>query len=168
MNHSVDKTSVLETIDAERAHWDSLLAEVGEERMDEVGVTEDWSFKDMAAHITAWRQRSLDRLEAAARGEPDPASPVDPDSGTEDRMNADFYEANRDRPLQDVLQQSRETFTRLRDIVNQFSTEDLNDPGRVPWMDGEALGPAIVNGSYFSHLHEGHEPDIRAWLERRS
>ena len=166
MSSPVDTSSVIDAIDAERAHWESLLAEVGEERMEEIGITDDWSFKDVAAHLTAWRSRSLDRLEAASRGEPDPATPVDPDSDAEDRMNAGFYAANRDRPLQDVLRESKETFDRLRGVVSVLSVEDLNDPRRFEWMDGEALGPAIVNGSYFGHLHEEHEADIRAFIAR--
>ena len=168
MSSPVSKPSVIEAIDSERDHWESLLSQVGEERMEEPGVMGDWTFKDLAAHVTAWRRRSLDRLEAASRGEPDPAAPVDPDTDTEERMNNEFYEANRDRPLKDVLADSRETFTRLRNIVSAFSDEELNDPGRIDWVDGEALGPAIVSGSYFSHLHQEHEPDIRAWLSQRS
>lgn len=31
---------------------------------------------------------------------------------------------------------------------------------------GEALGAAIVDGGLFSHLHEDHEPEIRAWIAR--
>jgi non-ribosomal peptide synthetase component F len=43
--------------------------------------------------------------------------------------------------------------------------EDLMEPGRFPWLGAEALGPAVVGGTYL-HYHEDHEPDIRAWLAR--
>lgn len=164
MSSTVTTSSVIEAIDAEREHWEGLLSQVGEERMEQPGVMGEWTFKDLVAHLTSWRQRSLDRLEAASRAQPDPAQPVEPDTDTEERMNNEFYEANRDRPLGDVLEDSRQTFIRLRQIVSAFSDDELNDPDRIAWLDGESLGHAIVNGSYFSHLHKDHEPDIRAFI----
>jgi hypothetical protein len=44
--------------------------------------------------------------------------------------------------------------------------EALDDPDRFPWLEGSALGPAIVSGEFFSHLHEEHEPEIRRWLQQ--
>ena len=40
----------------------------------------------------------------------------------------------------------------------------LWDPDHFPGMEGQALGPEIVSGAYFLHLHEDHEPDVRRWL----
>lgn len=168
MSANVSNDRVFDAIQSESDAWDALVAEVGAQHMEEPGVVGDWTFKDVAAHINAWRMRALDRLEAAAQGKPDPVPPVDPDSETEDEMNAAFYAANRDRPVHDVLSESRATFARLKGVVTKFSADDLSDPNRFEWMDGEALGPAIVGGSYFGHLHEEHEPEIRAWLAGRS
>jgi len=42
--------------------------------------------------------------------------------------------------------------------------EALEDPHFFPWLEGNALGSEIVNGQFFAHLHEEHEPDIRRWL----
>lgn len=168
MSANVSKDRILNAIESEREQWNALVSEVGDGHMEEPGVVGDWTFKDVAAHINVWRMRSLESLEAAAQGKPDPVPPVDPDSDTEDTMNADFYAANRDRPVDDVLAESQASFTRLRDVVQKFSSEELSDPNRLEWMDGEALGPTIVDGSYFSHLHDGHEPEIRAWLAARS
>ena len=164
MADTASKTAVLEKIEAEKAQWEALLAEVGEQRMDQPGVAGAWTFKDVVAHLSAWRQRSLDRLEASSRSESSPAPPWPIALETVDEINEWIYEANRDRSLNDVLTESRELFDRMGAIVQAFPEEDLSEPARFEWMDGQAIGPAILDGSYFDHLHEKHEPAIREWL----
>ncbi len=156
------KAQLLDRIDAERAWWEGLLAEVGEERMLQPGVSGDWTFKDVVAHLNAWQGETVQRLEAAAGNEP-PAPPPWPDTDDVDQTNAWIYERNRDRDLGDVLQESRATWQRVRDLVASLSEDDLFDPNRFAWTEGEPLGPWNL-GSSFDHFHEEHEPVIRAWL----
>lgn len=164
MAHTVNTAAVLEEIDAEKAQWEALVAEVGEQRMDQTGVVGDWTFKDVVAHLSVWRRRSLDRLQAASQSESSPAPPWPIALETDDEINDWIYETNRDRSGNDVLRESLEQFDRLRDIVQSFPEGDLAEPMRFEWMEGQSLGSAILDGSYFGHLHEEHEPDIRKWL----
>ncbi|HEX5504197.1 MAG TPA: ClbS/DfsB family four-helix bundle protein, partial [Thermomicrobiales bacterium] len=85
------------------------------------------------------------------------------DAGVE-RINAWIYEQSRDRPLQDVLGESRAQFRQLGDIVAALPEEELTDPRRFPWTGGMSLAQAVLGGALFGHLHEEHEPAIRAWL----
>ena len=66
--------------------------------------------------------------------------------------------------LGEVVDESRESFARLAEVVQQLPDEALSDPQRFPGLEGHALAEAIVGGDFFSHLHEEHEPDIRRWL----
>ena len=50
----------------EREAWRALVDEVGVDRMTEPGPMGPWSFKDLAAHLLGWRDRTIARLEAAA------------------------------------------------------------------------------------------------------
>jgi hypothetical protein len=161
------KGEVLAAIERERATWDALLAEVGEDRMLEPGPMGEWSFKDLVAHLTGWRSRSLQRLEAAANGQPEPEPDWPARLKTDDEINTWIHEANKDRLLGEVLDESRESYARLAEIVQRLPDEALNDPDRFPWLEGHALAPVIVTGDYFGHLHEEHEPDIRRWLGER-
>src|SRR5438445_2588771 len=58
-----------------RQVWRDLVAEVGD-RVDDAGPMGAWTFGDLAGHLLAWRNRSIARLEAAGRGEPEPPSPM--------------------------------------------------------------------------------------------
>jgi Protein of unknown function (DUF1706) len=164
METSTNKATVLEALRRERVGWEALLAEVGEERMLQPGAAGEWTFKDVAAHLSAWRRRSIARLAAASRGEPTPPNEWPAGLEDDDEINAWFHEIDRDRPLPDVLRESREQFGQLEALVQAFPEQELLDPGRFPELEGQSLGAAIVSGLYFGHLHEEHDPAIRAWL----
>ena len=168
MDTSVTKAQLLELIRRERAAWEALLADVGESRMTRPGVVGDWTFKDVAAHLTAWRQRVVNRLRAAQRGErPAPAPWIAAGIPAEDDpINDWIYRANRDRPLADVLRESRESLEQLEAAAQALSEQDLTDPQRFSWMEGTSLSEAIF-GNSMDHFHEDHEPELRAWLAQQ-
>ena len=172
MAERVTTGEALAAIERERAAWENLLGEVGESRMLEPGPMGEWTFKDLTAHLNGWRERSLAKIEAAAHGQPEPATPWPAELGTgEDdeeveRINAWIYEQNKDRLLTEILQESREGYARLAAIVSMVPEEDLNDPARFPSLGGGALGPSLVSGATFGHFHEEHEAAVRSWLAR--
>jgi hypothetical protein len=98
MAQRVNRDQALAAIDAERAAWDALVAAVGERRLDEPGPMGEWSFKDLAAHLTGWRARTVQRLEAAVRGEPEPSPPWPAEFEDDDEINDWIHQGNRDRP----------------------------------------------------------------------
>jgi hypothetical protein len=161
---AVTKGQVLAAIDREREAWETLLAEVGEARMLTPGAMGEWTFKDLAAHLTGWRARSLQRLEAAAQGRPEPPPAWPAARVSDDEINDWIHKSNTDRLLGEVIGESRESYARLGEIIQMLPDEALNDPGRFPWLEGWALGPAIVSGAFFAHVHEEHEPELRRWL----
>ena len=154
------KDDLLAHIQAEHANWRALVAEVGEERMEQPGPMGDWTFKDLVAHLTGWRERTIRRLEAGPGREPTTAWPGH--LTEDDEINDWIYEQNRDRPLRDVLAEADTSYQRLAAAVAALPEEDLTTPGRFAWMEGKPL----ADGDFFGHLREEHEPDIRAWLAR--
>jgi hypothetical protein len=158
---NVSKALLLDDLEKEYARFEALLAQVGDARMTEPGVTGHWSIKDVVAHLTGWRRRTAARLQAAARGGPEPAPPWPPHLQTDDEINAWIYEANRDRPLAEVLHDSRQVFDALVEAIRALPESDVTDPNRFYWMGGQPLTAAAL----FSHFHEEHEPGIRAWLQ---
>ncbi len=74
----MDKNQLVNTLHVERAAWEALLKQVGDDRMTIVGVVGDWSIKDIVAHITAWEQRPVEWLAAARRGDKPTPAPWSP------------------------------------------------------------------------------------------
>ena len=164
----ISKKQLLAEMQSEQAVWLALLNEIGEENMTQPEVAGGWSIKDIVAHLTGWRKRTVLRLRAALdptidRTPPWPAELGELDENDDvDGINAWIYQTNRDRPLADVLNDSHEVFQQLVEACDALSDEQLNDSQRFPWLEGERLTGAFL----FGHFHEEHEPDMRAWLAR--
>src|SRR5437763_13481711 len=112
----VSKKQLLAERQSEQAAWLALLDEIGEENMTQPEVAGGWSIKDIVAHITGWRRRTVLRFRAALDPTVDmtPYWPAELDEDDEvDEINAWIYKVNRDRPLADVLNDSHEVFQQL-------------------------------------------------------
>ncbi|MFI5272701.1 MAG: ClbS/DfsB family four-helix bundle protein [Ktedonobacterales bacterium] len=164
MDSNTSKAQLLDDLRDEQARWEALLQDIGEDHMTQPGVAGEWAIKDIAAHLTGWRRRTVGRFRAALRHEPAPPPLWPPHLRTDDEINAWIYAANRDRPLADVLRESRDVFQQLVETLDAFPAADLLDPTRFPWLEGDDL--PLSGAAFFAHFHEEHEPDMRAWLGR--
>ena len=162
MGTTISKTQLLAEMNNENASWEALLADIGEANMTQPEVAGGWSIKDIVAHLTGWRRRTVRRFQATLNHEADFPPLWPSELQDDDEINAWMYEANRDRPLADVLSDSREVFQQLVNAIDAFSDDELQDPQRIAWLEGEPLSGAFV----FSHFHEEHEADMRAWLDK--
>lgn len=155
---------VVAEIRTDREFWRSLVAEVGRDRMNEPGPMGNWTFKDLAAHLAAWRNARIPAIEAAGRGDPRPPQPWPAQlaDGDYEAINAWFQERDRDRSLDDVLDDYDRSFERLAAIIESLPEEVAHDPNALYWTGGDAP----VDVAFTEHLHEEHVPSIRAWLDR--
>ena len=157
---SVSKTQFLDDLKREQAQWEALLDDIGEAHMTQPDVAGGWSIKDIVAHLTGWRHRTVGRLQAALHHQPPPPWPSNLQE--DDEINAWIYEANWDRPLSDVLEESRAVFQQLLDTLNAFPEAVLLDAKRFGWEEDKPPTGAV----FFIHFHEEHESDMRAWLDK--
>ena len=157
------KSELLNELQEEYEKWKALLDQIGPARMDLPGVTGHWSIKDIVAHLTGWRRRTVARLQTAQRGEPEPPSPWPANLQTDDEINAWIYESNHERSVGEVLDESHQVFQQLLSAVEGLPDNVLMDVQQsLPWLEGNPLSAAVI----FSHFHGEHEPDMRAWLAR--
>jgi hypothetical protein len=154
------RAELMAQLNSEQEAFEGLLGLIGEDRMEEPGVAGAWSIKDVVAHLTAWRRRTVGRLEAVARGESEPAAPWPADLREDDEINAWFHARDRNKSVREVLSESRGVFQQLAAAIEKFPEDALDDPGRFPWMQGTPLSGA----AFFSHFHDEHEGDMRGFL----
>jgi len=163
MSVPTTKQQLLDQVQQERAHWEGLLAEIGLERMEVPGVTGDWTLKDTIAHMTTWWRREVALLASVQRGERPPDHP--PQSQVP-LINEWIHRTNRDRPLAHVLRDSEDVWQQFAEKLKELPDKILFDPGQFSWMEGRGLGPGRLE-EFAMHLHEEHEPLIRAWLKQQ-
>src|SRR3954464_1379024 len=99
----MQKSDLLNWLQEEQQKWQRLLDKVGPARMEQVGVTGPWSMKDVVAHLTGWNRHMLARIQAAQRGEAEPAPPWPAHLQTDDEVNGWIYESYRGRSPAEVL-----------------------------------------------------------------
>ena len=155
------KAELLNGLQAENQQWEALLDQIGPARMDQPGVTGDWSIKDIVAHLTGWRRRTVARLQAAQRGESAPPPPWPAHLQTDDEINAWIYASNQGRSVRAVLAESQQVFQQLLAAIAGLPDEVLMDvQHHLPWLEGHPFDTA----AFFAHFHEEHELEMRAWL----
>jgi hypothetical protein len=150
-----DKQRVLTMLREEFKSWEQLLASLSEEQITAPQLPDNWSIKDVIAHLRAWQQRSIARLEAALLNrEPEyPTWPAqfDPEAeGQPHDLNDWLYARDRDQPCSSVHRNWREGFLRFLDLGQAIPEKDLLDAGRYTWLEGYALF-AVLQASYEHH-----------------
>ena len=150
-------------IRADQQFWRDLAAEVGPARYAEPGPMGDWSFGDMAGHLLGWRQRTIARLEAFARDEPEPPDPWPAgleETASDDPINAWIREQHAWRSPSELVEAYDATYDRIVDILESLPEAKLTDPNALPWV-----GTALIEVDFSGHLHDEHVPSVRAWLD---
>ncbi len=157
------RADLVHRIETIRDRWRRLVTDVDEDRMELPGATGDWSFKDLASHLTAWRKKTIARLEAAGRGEPPPRAPWPVGLGEDetDAINAWIHEQTKDRPLSAVLAEADSTYEPFIAAVQALPLE-LAVREHESYVEAEA-----EDGHPYGHLGE-HEQDVRRWLASAS
>lgn len=157
----MSKSELLNWLQEEYQQWEMLLKQIGSERMDQPGVAAHWSVKDIVAHLTVWHHDFVALLQATSRGESEPPPPWPENLQTDDEINAWIYEANRERPVHEVLEESQQLFQHLLTVVDGLPNDVRIEEEQHLVCLGDKPFPA---GDFFDHFHDDHEQDIRAWL----
>lgn len=157
---NADKQGILIALREEFNRWEALLAGLSEEQITAPQLPDNWSIQHVIAHLRAWQQRSVARLDAAllnrAPEYPEWPAQFDPEAeGQPHDLNAWLHAQQRDQPWPSMYRDWREGFLRLLELGEAIPEKDLLDTGRYPWLEGYAL-IAVLQGSY-EHHHEHAE-----------
>ena len=168
-----EKHHILTALREEFSRWEGLLASLGEEQITAQQLPDNWSIKDVIAHLRAWQQRSIARLEAALHNRepqyPEWPAQFDPEEeGQPHDLNAWLYTTYRDQPWSSVHRDWREGFLRFLELGAAIPENDLLDAGKYTWLEGYALF-AVLQGSYEHHReHAEYLEPVIAQLRQQS
>ena len=128
-------------LDQEEQRWEvlcRLLDKVPD--WEQPGVLDDWSVKDLLAHIAAWHAKSTDRLEIFRE------MGTLPDPPDIEAFNAQTLEETKDLSLHDVKVMSGASRHRLREELAVLKDTDADQ------MQGMIVGNA--HGHYDEHIEQ--------------
>jgi hypothetical protein len=163
MSEEMNKTKLLEEIQAERAALEATLENISPVAMLQPGVIDNWTVKDILAHIVDWEQRMVRWVEITLRGEmPEEFSPgmtwTDEDV---DKLNQESYLAQRDKTLDVVLAEFRDSYALALEMAKKPSKEQLLDPNYYDWRSNPLWYMVAANTSW--HYKE-HNEQLTEWL----
>jgi hypothetical protein len=163
------KAEWLMKIERGRQTWEEIVSNVDEAWFDRPGAMGDWTFKDVAAHLNAWRDLTVARLESATGDKSAPPMPwpdgmsEETDEGTEE-INQWFYARDRDKPMAEILAKTSDQFQRIRTALEAIPESELET--RYPWFYDLPISN-VLKGT-LEHLYVEHETTLRAWIAEQS
>lgn len=163
------KTELLRQMRAERTRWDALMSQIPRDRMLEPAIYDGWSIKDTIGHIAFYESWMLNWLEAAVHGRVKVATHQD--LLTANQRNALVWQENKDRELEELLDESRQVSERLYLLVRTLSEADLCDPHRFSryilpfWGRTQPLCKCIAENS--SEHYREHTHSVEAWWKEQ-
>ena len=134
---------------------------LSDEAMVGESVFDDWTVKDILAHLTMWEAELVKLLWQARQGQK-PTS-VHFSNVSMDEQNAKWHRQNKDRPLERILDDFHGVRLQTIRRVEALSDADMTDPNRYPWLEGTPLWKWIASDS-FEHEAE-HLAQIREWRQ---
>ncbi|HET7703485.1 MAG TPA: ClbS/DfsB family four-helix bundle protein [Candidatus Limnocylindrales bacterium] len=149
-----DRIALLTALRAGRDRLEGALAQFDDAAMAE-RIDDEWTRKDVLAHLEAWERRVVDLLERLRAGT-DPGDRVETDE-----LNARFYAADRGRTLADVRAGEGAAYDRMVAAIEGASDEELFDGDHFAWTEGEPLA-AWFRGDGDEHYDEHLEQLTRA------
>jgi len=157
----MDKAQGLQEIRAGRQGLEELLARLKPEQVEVENVLYDnWSVKDLLAHLGFWERRAATILKALQAGQP-----VPPLGGPSlDEVNAGTFAANHGRPLAEVQAEEGAAYRELLALTESAPEADLFDPQRFSWTQGQPFFDWI-EGNAYGHYQE-HLPALEEWAKK--
>ena len=157
------KSELVELLRNEHGGIDTALTGLTDDELRAPVLDGGWSIKDAIAHIATWERRIMRAITDADRGEeiawPEPGFQIH-ETG---RLNERDVQANRDRPLDDVMAESRNT---LEDYVRWIeSFADVEIPSERPYTPGITL-EMMIRGNGDEHVRE-HRRAIETYIAGR-
>jgi hypothetical protein len=166
------KAEAIRMLRDEFERWEELLAGLNEEQLNLPLIPSTFSIKDTLAHLRAWQQISIARLEAVLFHR-EPIYPgwlggLDPFEAefedNRDKCNETIFQEYHGKPWSGVHQFWREGFLHFLEVAEQIPEEDYVDPQKYAWLKGYPL-LVVLQGSYEHHHVEHFEP-LQAWLRK--
>jgi len=157
MQVTISRDDMLKKIDQTWAEWQAVLADVPADRM-EVPAMDDWTVKDILAHIT-WHEREMIEL---VRAKVFDGSPLW-NEPTEVRNQA-IYREHKDLPLVAVLADHESVHAEMMALLRDLNEADLNVPGRIAQMPKEWNLALILGDNTWEHYPD-HVGPLREWID---
>lgn len=160
----LNRADLLGVIKERRDDFADSLAGLTDEQMQQPGIYDDnnWTVKDIIAHVISWEQLQISWLVARSLGVPPITMPSRMWADT-DGMNVVFYDKHADQSLADIMDTFEQSGQQIVEAVAALSEAELTNP--QPFMDTSHNLYAHIVCNTYNHYPE-HTEAILNWRDR--
>ena len=146
MTRPTSRASLLDAADTEMARLLDEVEQVPPAARLTPGACEDWSVKDLLAHLHAWHEMFLS-WEAEGSSGGDPAIPAPGYSWkTTPALNDAIWRRTRDDDYDDVITRLAASHARVRSVIEGYG-DDLFEARRYRWTGSTSVGAYAVSAT---------------------
>lgn len=152
------KSHILAALQEQFEAWDQMLSGLTEAQANAPteGI-EQWSIKDVIAHLKGWQQRTLARVDAAANNR-EPIFPkwpegLEPEQEDVTQINDWIYQSHREIAWAKVYEDWREIYLSVIKEAQRVPEPAMIDSGRFAWLHGNSLALYLI--ATYDH-HQEH------------
>jgi uncharacterized protein (TIGR03083 family) len=157
----VSKSEIHRSLKDSRKQLLNAIDGLSEEEMQMPALAGGWSVKDVLIHLTMWEAELVKLLwQTSLRVKPRTAHFY---RESIDEINAKWFEDNQARSLDRVMEDFHGVRKQTLRRLENFTDDEINDPARLPWLNGLSLGEKIARSTY-KHESE-HAQQIRTWRQ---
>lgn len=162
MGDSMSAAALRERVAGSYAEFTGAVDALSAAQIERPGAQDEWSVKDILAHVSFWHNRMAALLEAVLSGSaPTPLSePGEDIAATVDRVNAAHYAATRDLPANTIRADLEHSYARAVATLARLRDADLGDTGALSTLLGGSV-LELIAGDTYEHYAE-HLPAIQA------
>jgi hypothetical protein len=161
------KQELLDNIEKEHVAFLSLLTRIPKYRYRDKGVWgDDWTVKDLLAHLTEWEQMFL-RWHREGREGKKPAVPAQGFKWNQTPLlNQAIWRKHRRKALDKVIEDFHASYREIYGVADSLSEEALFSPGYYSWT-GENTLTTYLAANTFSHYRTASKI-LRRWLRSQN
>jgi hypothetical protein len=147
-----------------------LIKDLDDTQMDTPGVQNIRSIKDILAHLTYWNDHGIEWIKSVYKGKT-PVMPVNGINLSDIRdelaeINAEVHQRNRERPVEEVLNEYMKTFELVIEHVEKLEKRHLDMVLDYPWAREPVTGQTVVMWRYWHQ--QGHTKHIKTWVKKEN
>jgi hypothetical protein len=140
------KEELIDKLESSRENFLELVEDLDDAAMVEVSTVDQWTIKDILAHLARWEAELVKLLWQLRQGQRPTTAHFMGDSV--DGTNARWKEDDRSRPLERVLTDFHGVRNQTLRRLEAFTDRELNDEKRYPWLNGKPLWQWVAADSF--------------------
>lgn len=159
------KDDLIAEIQKERTTLDTIVQKVPSDIINVPGACDDWSVKDILAHIWEWQNMMIKWYEDGISGKQVHTPKEGYTWAMVKELNHAIYEQHKNDRLEDIQKGISDCETKIIEILKKLDDQEIFEKGKFSWI-GNGKFVSFVRPCTAGHYRWGRKL-ISAWLKKR-